>query len=312
MKQIDEIALMAYADGELDSEEALEVARAIGADANLRAQVDRYRRSTELIREAYGPIAEESCPTSMLAAIRGFPDPVKRVGVNMSWSQRRWLPLAASIAAVAAIGALILSLLGPTPNGRDNFVATGPGEQLVPRPGGSGQTESSDSRASSPEDARTQDVIKIGAPAPDIAFTSVDGRAYHLSEFRGRSVMLWLFATWCRTCRAATVAVVENYDQLHQAGLQIIQLKLYENLGYLGPTTKEFAARYVGPLALEPGWLWGDASKEGSFTYDPKGYPDIYFLIDKDGIVREVAPAPNVTMDKILAFAKSSSGDEGS
>ena len=65
-------------------------------------------------------------------------------------------------------------------------------------------------------------------------------------------------------------------------------------------------------LASAPGWLWGQASKAGSFAYNPDGYPDIYCLVDKDGILRDVALAPNVTMEKIMAFATSSPGDEGS
>ena len=141
-----------------------------------------------------------------------------------------------------------------------------------------------------------------------MAFTTVDGRAYRLSDFRGQPVMLWLFTTWCQTCSAATAAVDENYDRLRQAGLQIIQLKLHENLGYSGPTTKEFAARYAGSRASATGWLWGEASREMSFTYNPNGYSEIYCLIDKDGILRDVAQAPNVTMEKILSFAQSSGG----
>lgn len=125
--------------------------------------------------------------------------------------------------------------------------------------------------------ARASAVLEIGAPAPEFHFTTVKGAKRRLSEFRGRPVMLWLFATWCPSCVAATAAIAKNYQRLNATGLQIIQLKLIDNLGYEGPTTKEFAARYAGTLAAHPGWLWGDASREGSFTYDPRGFPDIYF-----------------------------------
>ena len=151
--------------------------------------------------------------------------------------------------------------------------------------------------------AQTAAVVEVGAPAPDIAFTTVDGAERRLSEFGGRPVMLWLFATWCPTCIAGTFAVAAEFDRLKQAGIQIIQLKLYNNLGYEGPSVTEFASRHARAVAPSPDWLWGDASREGSFTYDPRGYPDIYFLIDKEGILRTVAPAPHVTMNKILAFA---------
>ncbi len=318
MMQIDEMTLMAYADGELRPEEALEVKHAIATDANLRARLDSYRRSTELLREAYGPIATEPCPAAILAAIEPVPNPVEGKVARKPWPQRRWLPLAASIAAAAAITAGVLSLQDLSPIDRETLIAKepgiamAPGERSVPGPGGPGRTASSGKRIASSGEARIQDVIRIGAPAPDMAFTTLDGGAYRLSDFRGQPVMFWLFATWCRTCRAATVAVAENYDRLRQAGLQIIQLKLHENLGYPGPTTNEFAARYAGSRASATGWLWGQASRETSFTYNPNGYSEIYCLIDKDGILRDVAQAPNVTMEKIMTFAKSNSGAGGS
>ncbi len=144
---------------------------------------------------------------------------------------------------------------------------------------------------------------KVGAPAPDMAFTTIDGREYKLSQFRGRPVMLWLFATWCPSCQAGAAAIAEHLTQMEQAGLQIIQLKLYNNLGYPGPSIQDFARAYTPPGRSSPTWLWGDASEALSYAYDPRGYPDIYFLIDREGIVREISGAPNTAIDQILSFA---------
>ena len=155
--------------------------------------------------------------------------------------------------------------------------------------------------------AQIQTAAKVGALAPDIAFTTVDGSEYQLSDFRGRPVMLWFYASWCPTCQVGTIAVAGIVDQLKLAGVQIIQLQLYKNLGYPGPTAEEFARQYASSVPRSPNWLWGDASLVASYTYDPQGYPDIYFLIGRDGIVREIAPAPHVTIDKILAFAQAAS-----
>ena len=153
--------------------------------------------------------------------------------------------------------------------------------------------------------AQTKAVVELGSPAPDMAFTTVGGTERRLSEFRGRPVMLWLFATWCPTCVYGTIAVAEKFDRIQRSGIQIIQLKLYNNLGYPGPSVEDFARRYAGSIPRSSDWLWGAASQEGSYTYDPRGYPDIYFLIDKDGLLRAANLAPHVTMDTILAFARS-------
>jgi thiol-disulfide isomerase/thioredoxin len=151
--------------------------------------------------------------------------------------------------------------------------------------------------------AATADV-KIGAPAPDLTFTTIDGTEHRLAEFRGRPVMLWLFATWCPSCQAGTAAVAEHRAELERTGLQIIQLELYQDLGYPGPSIQDFARAYVRPGQESPAWLWGNASKALSYAYDPKGYPDIYFLIDRRGVVRGVAGGPGDAIAQIVSFAR--------
>jgi thiol-disulfide isomerase/thioredoxin len=152
--------------------------------------------------------------------------------------------------------------------------------------------------------AQIQTAAKVGELAPDIAFTTVDGAEHRLSEFQGRPVMLWFYASWCPTCQVGTMAVAGIVDQLKLAGVQIIQLQLYKNLGYPGPTVEEFATQYASSVPRSSNWLWGDASLVASYTYDPQGYPDIYFLIDENGTLRAMDFAPHVTMDKILKFAQ--------
>ncbi len=127
---------------------------------------------------------------------------------------------------------------------------------------------------------------------------------HRLVEFRGRPVMLWLFATWCPSCQAGTAAVAQHIRQLKLAGLQVIQLKLYNNLGYPGPSVQEIAKAFAGAARSSPNWMWGEASQEVSYTYDPKGYPDIYFLIDKDGNVRVIDGGPSATINGVLSFAR--------
>lgn len=150
--------------------------------------------------------------------------------------------------------------------------------------------------------------VAVGQLAPDMGFTTLDGRRHRLSAFRGRRVMLWLFATWCPTCVEGTASLAGHYAALHSHGLQIIQLGLYENLGHSGPSVESIARRAAGKVYPAAGWLFGTASREGSYVYDPRGIPDRYFLIDRRGILRHVGWAPGVTMGDILAFARHEAG----
>ena len=51
-------------------------------------------------------------------------------------------------------------------------------------------------------------------------------------------------------------------------------------------------------------WLWGNASREATNVYNPTNFPDVYFLIDEDGIIRAIDGAPSATLDKIIKFSQ--------
>jgi thiol-disulfide isomerase/thioredoxin len=48
-------------------------------------------------------------------------------------------------------------------------------------------------------------------PAPDVEFTELGGNPAHLSDFRGRVVLVNLWATWCAPC----VKEMPSLDKLH-------------------------------------------------------------------------------------------------
>jgi hypothetical protein len=50
--------------------------------------------------------------------------------------------------------------------------------------------------ASAAPSAEAPAVARIGAPAPDIAFTAVDGQRHLLSEYKGKFLALVFFAHW--------------------------------------------------------------------------------------------------------------------
>lgn len=140
-----------------------------------------------------------------------------------------------------------------------------------------------------------------GKLAPEAHFTILSGEDTHLSDFRGQKVMFWVLATWCPSCIAGAQVLQENNKQL--VNLTIIALKTYGNAGFPGPTIEEFATQYSPDLLSAPNWLWGDASPESTKVYNPKNFPDIYFLIDENGMLKDIDGAPAATINKIIDFA---------
>lgn len=45
------------------------------------------------------------------------------------------------------------------------------------------------------------DTLVVGDPLPDVALVNLDGSTARLSDYRGRLVVLNLWATWCEPCR---------------------------------------------------------------------------------------------------------------
>ena len=46
------------------------------------------------------------------------------------------------------------------------------------------------------------DLIAVGQPVPDFTLKDIDGKNVSLSDFRGKTVLLLFWASWCPDCRA--------------------------------------------------------------------------------------------------------------
>lgn len=155
----------------------------------------------------------------------------------------------------------------------------------------------------SPEPLASLEKVKVvrGGLAPEAHFTLSNGNDAHLSDFRNKKVMLWLLATWCPSCIAGAQILQESNNKL--TDLTIIALKTYGNAGYPGPSIEAFAKQNAPATLSASNWSWGNLSSESTKIYNPKNFPDIYFLIDKNGILKDIDGAPAATINKIIDFA---------
>ncbi|MFC0199249.1 anti-sigma factor family protein [Paracoccus rhizosphaerae] len=97
---VDDITLMALADGELDADEARAVERAIEGDLDAQARLDRFRRTRDALRMMPAPTHDgDQALIAQIRAAEGAPAPRPTANFNRA----PWAALAAG-AAVLAIG----------------------------------------------------------------------------------------------------------------------------------------------------------------------------------------------------------------
>jgi len=71
--------------------------------------------------------------------------------------------------------------------------------------------------------------VKVNAaPAPlaPVSFAAPDGKALTLADFRGRVVLLNLWATWCAPCRAEMPALDRLQAELGSPGFEVVAVNI--------------------------------------------------------------------------------------
>lgn len=117
--------------------------------------------------------------------------------------------------------------------------------------------------------------VAVGAPPPDFALKTMDGKSLSLSQLKGKVVLVNFWASWCPPCRDETPNLVQVYDRFHQQGVEFVAVNLQENT----VTVRAFADRYhiTYPIVLD---TYGRVTDQFHVTPLPTTY-----LIGKDGKV---------------------------
>lgn len=141
----------------------------------------------------------------------------------------------------------------------------------------------------------------VGVPAPNFRFTTASGTPETVASLRGHPTLLWFVATWCSSCQAGTQFLAQQgVASLRAAGVRVVELELYDDLGQSGPTIAQFQHVFAS-RSTSTDWLWGNASQAMSEHYDPKAYLDIYYLLGRNGHIRYVNSSPASTFSELLS-----------
>lgn len=144
--------------------------------------------------------------------------------------------------------------------------------------------------------------VTVGHTAPTFVYHLLDGRHLEASDLRGHPYVLWMVASWCSSCQTGSNVVATHLDFLQTHGVRIVEMRLAKDLGAPGPGLQTFQ-KAVGAKANSPNWYWGELTDARTTTLDPKGAPDIYYLVDARGTIVAVDGNPAATWDTIERFA---------
>jgi cytochrome c biogenesis protein CcmG, thiol:disulfide interchange protein DsbE len=137
--------------------------------------------------------------------------------------------------------------------------------------------------------------VQIGSPAPEYAAITIDGDSVSLASQRGRVVLLNVWATWCRPCRAEIPELRELQSEYHDRGFDVLGVSV--DAGGSEEAVREFVTEFA---MVYPIWL--DPDERVSTTFRTAGVPET-FLIDRNGILRWRKLGPIERSDSTLAMA---------
>ncbi len=104
----------------------------------------------------------------------------------------------------------------------------------------------------SPGQTKTSETSMKGQLAPDFALQSLDGKTVHLSDFRGKAVLLNFWATWCQPCKIEMPWFAELQNHYASEGLQVVGIAM-DDAGpqEIGKFAKDLGVNYVVLIGKE-------------------------------------------------------------
>ncbi len=140
----------------------------------------------------------------------------------------------------------------------------------------------SDSSSSAADKNKSDEGENPPVPAPDFTLTDQYGNSHTLSDYKGKTVFLNFWATWCPPCRAEMPEIQEIYEEYGENKEDVIILGLASpDIGQEG-SVEDIAAflesnGYTYPVVMDADGMW-------SYYYGITAYPTT-FMIDKNGNV---------------------------
>ena len=136
--------------------------------------------------------------------------------------------------------------------------------------------------------------IASGTPAPDFTFPGLDGKKVSLSDYKGKVVLVNIWATWCPPCVEEMPSMEKLYRKFKGKNFEILAVSIDEpGLKAVAPFMKKF--RLTFPALI-------DTKGAIKTVYGITGVPES-FIIDQKGIlIKKIVGPVDWATPKIFRF----------
>ena len=125
--------------------------------------------------------------------------------------------------------------------------------------------------------------IEAGLSAPDFKFPGMDGKMVSLSDYRGKVVLVNIWATWCSSCADEMPSMEKLYRELKGENFEILAVSIdAPGKKTVAPFMKKFNLSF--PALMDP---------DGTIKtlFQTTGVPES-FIINQEGILIEKVIGP--------------------
>ncbi len=128
---------------------------------------------------------------------------------------------------------------------------------------------------------------EVGSPAPDFVLPSLDGgEPISSQDFRGKTIVLNFWASWCPPCRAEMPDFQELWEERQESDDLVILA-----VDFLAEDTVEAASAFVEEFELTFPVVTDTPDSDVAERYGVRGLPATFF-IDRNGILRQISLGP--------------------
>jgi peroxiredoxin len=134
--------------------------------------------------------------------------------------------------------------------------------------------------------APSRTLLPVGSTAPDFTLSTPDGKLVTLSQYRGKTVFLEFFATWCPHCQAEAPHLLRLYNSLPASSVVFLSVNGdSEDAASIHAFTRHFGLPWAA--FVDPGLPAGSFSQQGGIGSVSRSYGlglfPTFYIIDPKG-----------------------------